>query len=263
MDESVKLFLWLEMNNDLLNILGLSFIGSIAGLIGGVLFLLNKKFARILSMFAIPFAAGILLGVSLLHLIPESVEELGHEGYLVTLIAFIFSFLLEEYLVHLHHHEEKEHTLENHASAPLIIIGDSIHNFIDGVTIAASYLTNPSFGVVVTLATFLHETPHEIGDFGVLMSKGFTRAKTLKVNFFSALATFPGALFVYFFAFGSHRLIGVLLAISAGIFLYLGASDFVPEIGEGKKGLLAWKKFLLFILGSLIMYLLTKYSVGH
>ena len=251
------------MNTDLLNILGLSFIGSVAGLIGGVFFLLNKKFARILSKYAVPFAAGVLLGVSLLHLIPESVEELGPNGYLVTLIAFICSFLLEEYLVHLHHHEEREHTMEHHASAPLVIIGDSIHNFIDGVTIAAAYLTNPSFGVVVTLATFLHETPHEIGDFGVLMARGWGRIKTFRANFFSALATFPGALFVYFFAQDSHKLIGILLGVSAGIFLYLGASDFVPEIGEEKKGILAWKKFLLFVMGSLIMYIMTKYSVGH
>lgn len=250
------------MNNDLLNILGLSFIGSVAGLIGGVFFLLNKKFARVLSKYAVPFAAGVLLGVSLLHLIPESVEELGPNGYLVTLIAFIFSFLLEEYLAHLHHHEERGHTMEHHASAPLVIIGDSIHNFIDGVTIAAAYLTNPSFGVVVTLATFLHETPHEIGDFGVLMARGWGRIKTFRANFFSALATFPGALFVYFFAQDSHKLVGILLGVSAGIFLYLGASDFVPEIGEEKKGILAWKKFLLFITGSLIMYLMTKYSIG-
>lgn len=251
------------MNTELLNILGLSFIGSVAGLIGGVFFLINKKAARILSKYAVPFAAGVLLSVSLLHLIPESVEELGTNGYVVTLIAFILSFLLEEYLVHLHHHEDKEHTIENHASSALVIVGDSIHNFIDGVTIAAAYLTEPHFGVAVTLATFLHETPHEIGDFGVLISKGWGRMKTFKANLFSALTTFPGALFVYFFAKESHQLIGILLGVSAGIFLYLGASDFVPEIGEEKTGVKAWKKFLLFIIGSLIMYLMTKYSIGH
>jgi len=251
------------MDRDLLNILGLSFIGSVAGLIGGVVFLLNKKFARILGKYAVPFAAGILLSVSLLHLIPESVEELGNDGYLITLIAFIFSFLFEECFTHLHHHEDREHTIEHHASTSLVIVGDSIHNFIDGVTIAAAYLTDPHFGVVVTLATFLHETPHEIGDFGVLMAKGWGRLKTFKANFFSALTTFLGSLFVYFFAQESHHLIGILLGVSAGIFLYLGASDFVPEIGEEKTGIKAWKKFLLFIIGSLIMYLMTKYSVGH
>ena len=252
------------MNSDLLNILGLSFIGSIAGLIGGVFFLLNKKLARVLSKYAVPFAAGILLATALLHLVPESVAELGSNGYLFTLLAFIFSFLLEEYLAHLHHHEDREHTMEHHASAPLVIVGDTIHNFIDGVTIAAAYLTNPSFGIVITLATFLHETPHEIGDFGVLMARGWGKVKTFKANFLSALATFPGALFVYFFSRDSKELIGTLLAISAGIFLYLGASDFVPEIGEEKTGILAWKKFLMFLLGSLLMYLMVKYSFeGH
>ncbi len=251
------------MDRDLLNILGLSFLGSVAGLIGGVFFLVNKKAARILSRYAIPFAAGILLGTALLDLLPESVEIINSNGYLVTLVAFVCSFLLEECLAHLHHHEDREHTTEHHASIALVIVGDSIHNFIDGVTIAAAYLTEPHFGVAVALATFLHETPHEIGDFGILMSKGWGKIKTFRANFFSALTTFLGAIFVYLFAQESHKLIGILLGISAGIFLYLGASDFVPEIGEEKTGIKAWKKFLLFIVGSLIMYLMTKYSIGH
>jgi len=182
---------------------------------------------------------------------------------LVTLLAFIFSFLLEETLVHLHHHEDREHTIEHHSSTTLVIIGDTIHNFIDGVTIGAAYLTNPSFGLVISLATFLHETPHEIGDFGILMSKGWGRWRTFRANFLSALATFPGALFIYFFAGDSHKLVGTLLGISAGMLLYLGASDFVPEIGEEKTGIKAWKKFSLFIFGSLIMFLMTKYSIEH
>ena len=106
----------------------------------------------------------------------------------------------------------------------LVIFGDTIHNFIDGVAIAAAYLTDPSFGVVVALATFLHETPHEIGDFGILVSAGWSRGKTFMANLFSALATFPGAMFVYFFAQGAHEKVGILLSVSAGIFLFLGAS---------------------------------------
>ena len=251
------------MDPKLINILLLSLVGSIAGLAGGVFFLLNKKFAKVLCKFAVPFAAGVLLGASLLHLLPEAVEHLGQTGYMVTLIALLSSFLFEQYLANLHHHEETEHTLEHHATIPLVIFGDTIHNFIDGVAIAAAYLANPAFGLVIALATFLHETPHEIGDFGVIVSMGWTRKKTFWANFLSALATFPGALFVYFIARDATNIIGILLGVSAGIFLYLGASDFLPEVRKSKKGILPWKKFTLLIAGVLIMYLITRLPIVH
>lgn len=248
--------------NPLFTILILAFIGSVAGLIGGVVFLLKKEWARILCRYAVPFAAGVLLSVSLLHLLPEAVHEIGEAGYFYVLIALLFSFFFEQYFAHLHHHEDRKQTMLK-TSVPLVIFGDTIHNFIDGVAIAAAYLTNPFFGVVVTLSTFLHETPHEIGDFGVLMSAGWSRNKTFIANLLSASATFPGALFVFFFMQDGHEKIGVLLAISAGIFLYLGASDFLPEVGEEERGIPAWKKFGLLLAGVGIMYILTLISPEH
>lgn len=251
------------MQNNLLNLSILAFIGGIAGIVGGIVFLLNKKLARILGKYSVPFAAGVLLSVSLLNLLPESVEKIGNLGFSIALISFILSFLLEEYLAHLHHHETRTHTWEHHASVPLVLVGDSIHNFIDGIAIASAYLTDPQFGLVIALATFLHETPHEIGDFGILMANGWSRAKTFWANFFSALATFPGAFLVYFFLKKENSLIGILLAVSGGIFLYLGASDFLPEIGEEKTGIPAWKKFSLLLFGIVIVYLMTLVSIGH
>ena len=250
------------MDYQLVNILILSFFGSIAGLIGGVVFLVKKDWARVLCRYTIPFAAGILLSVSLLHLIPEAAHDMGENAYLVVLLAFIGSFLFEQYFAHLHHHEEREHTMIKTA-APLVIFGDTIHNFIDGVAIAAAYMADPSFGVVVTLATFLHETPHEIGDFGVLMSAGWSRRKTFMANLFSASATFPGALFVYFYAQNDHGKIGFLLAVSAGIFLFLGASDFLPDIGKNQKDVKMWKKISLLLTAVLLMYLLQLISPEH
>ncbi len=252
------------MQYDLLNIIVLSFLGSIAGLIGGVVFLIKKKWAQSLCKHAVPFAAGVLLSVSILHLIPEAVHETGEKAYLLVLLALLGSFLFEQYFATLHHHEDRKGTMHK-ASVPLVIIGDTIHNFIDGVTIAAAYLTNPTFGVVVTLATFLHETPHEIGDFGVLMSAGWSRTKTFIANLFSASATFPGALLVFFFMRNAHEQIGILLALSAGIFLYLGASDFLPEIIEegGNKGNSPIKSFLLVLFGVGIMYLMLSLGPHH
>lgn len=253
------------MQSSLVSLLILAFFGSIAGLIGGVIFLVKKDWARKLSEYAVPFAAGVLLSVSILHLIPEAAHQMGESAYVWVLGALLFSFIFEEYFAHLHHHEHRKGTLKK-ATIPLILFGDTVHNFIDGVAIAAAFLTDPTFGVIVTAATFLHETPHEIGDFGVLLSKGWSTTKTFIANLFSAAATFPGALLVYFFlGSDAHENIGALLAISAGIFLYLGASDFLPEVGENDHGhgVAIWKQLILLILGVVIMYVLFIISPDH
>lgn len=226
------------------------------------MFLLKKEWARTLCKYAVPFAAGVLLSVSLLHLLPEAVHLIGEPAYFIVLIALLFSFFFEQYFAHLHHHEGHKHVTIK-ASAPLVVFGDTIHNFIDGVAIASAYLVDPYFGLVVTLSTFLHETPHEIGDFGVLMSAGWSRGKTFMANLLSATATFPGALLVYFYLRNAHDKIGILLAISAGIFLYLGASDFLPEVGEEEKGVSTWKKLSLLVIGILLMYFLSVISPAH
>lgn len=250
------------MESSLLYLLFLAFIGSVAGLIGGVIFLAKHDWAKTLGRYAVPFAAGVLITVSILHLIPEAAHEMGEGSFLVVLVAFVASFLFEQFFAQLHHHQHRKGTLVK-ASVPLVVVGDTIHNFIDGVAIAAAYLTEPTFGLVVALATFLHETPHEIGDFGILMSRGLSRTKTFTINLFSALATFPGALMVYFLVPEGHEGIGFLLAISAGVFLFLGASDFLPEVGEEGSKKEKTKGVVLFVLGVLLMYLLTLITPGH
>ncbi|MFC1710336.1 ZIP family metal transporter [Patescibacteria group bacterium] len=248
--------------NPLIDVLVLATIGSVAGLIGGVVFLVKKDWARVLCKYAISFAAGVLLSVSLLHLIPEAQHEIGYNAFVIVLVSFLFAFFFEEFFAHLHHHEEKKHTLRKSA-IPLVIFGDTIHNFIDGVAIAAAYLVNPPFGLVVAFATFLHETPHEIGDFGVLMKAGWPRKKTFIANFLSALATFPGAILTLYLSSRIEGMTGVLLAVSAGIFLYLGASDFLPELVDESDHKKARKQALLLSLGVLLMYLLTFLFPEH
>jgi zinc and cadmium transporter len=254
------------MQNTLLYLLILTFFGSIAGLIGGVIFLVKENWARKLSEYAVPFAAGVLLSVSLLHLIPEASDQMGETAFVWVLAAFLFSFFFEEYFAHLHHHEHRKGTMRK-ATVPLILFGDTVHNFIDGVAIAAAFLADPTFGVIVTAATFLHETPHEIGDFGVLLSAGWSRTKTFIANLLSASATFPGALLVYFvLGPDAHENIGALLAVSAGVFLYLGASDFLPEVGDNhdhEHGISTRKQLLLLIFGVLLMYGLFLISPEH
>jgi zinc and cadmium transporter len=250
------------MGNETLQLILLVSLGSIAGLIGGVIFLFNDKWARVLCKYAVPFAAGVLISVTLLHLIPEAVHEVGENAYLIVLISFLFSFFFEEFFARLHHHEDKKHTLKKSA-IPLVLFGDTVHNFIDGVAIAAAYIIDPIAGLVVAIATFLHETPHEIADFGILVKSGWPKRKAFTANFLSALATFPGALLVVYYSQIMQGGVGVLLAISAGVFLYLGASDFLPEVAEENNGKPAWKELSVFMMGVVLMYLLTLISPSH
>ena len=235
------------------NLLALAFLGSVAGLIGGVILLFKKKWAKGLASHAIPLAAGVLLAVSLLNLFPEAVEEIGDKAFPIVLSVFVVLFLIERFLFNLHHHNHHETKLET--TIPTVIFGDTVHNFLDGVAIAAAFLVNPSLGLVVALSTFLHETPHEIADFGILLSAGWSRQKAFVANLFSALATFPGALLTYFYASQVESAVGVLLAIAAGLFLYVAATDFLPEVSHAPKTK-PWRQALLLIMGILIIVVL-------
>lgn len=248
--------------SQLLELLGLSLIGSVAGLVGGAVFLVKKSWAEKLCLFAVPFAAGVLLSTTFLHLLPEAVDKVGNNAYLFVLVALLASFFFEQYFAHLHHHDH-HHENKLASSAPLVVLGDTVHNFIDGVAIASAFLTEPRFGLIVALATFLHETPHEIADFGILVAAGWSRKKVFVANVLSALTAIPGALLVFYFMRNAHEKIGLLLAVSAGIFLYLGASDFLPQVGEHKGDVAAWRRFLPLVLGVVMMYLLTLVIPEH
>lgn len=237
----------------------LSLLGSVAGLIGGLTFLFKRNWAKTLSLYAVPFAAGVLLSVSFLHLTPEVIEKIGNRGFFYVLIAFLASFVFEKYFASLHHHEEHGHIMTLQKSTiPLVLLGDTIHNFIDGIAIGSSFMVDPGFGLIIALSTFLHETPHEIGDFGVLIARGWSRKKTFMANFYSSLATIPGAFLVYFFVpQGGEEKIAALLAVAAGIFLYLGASDFLPEIGENDPPRRTFIKVFLVLVGVFSIYFLS------
>ena len=242
------------MDASLLNLLGLAFLGSVAGLVGGIIFLFNSVWARSLAKYAVPFAAGVLLAVSFLDLLPEAVEVAGEGAFPIILIVFICLFLIERFLFHLHHHDG-EHRMDKRDVVPLIVFGDTIHNLLDGVAIGAAYLVNPSLGVIVALATFLHETPHEIADFGLLLSAGWKRKKAFLVNLLSALATFPGAILTYKYSVGLENLTGILLSLAAGFFLYIAATDFLPETKVASKES-SLKNISFLLLGVLIIWLL-------
>ena len=238
---------------DALYLLLQALIGSIIALLGGVIFLYNRRLSSVLEKYSVPFAAGVLVTVSILGLIPEAEHEIGEFAHWIVLFSFLGVYIFEHLFFGIHHHGEDEdghnHGIKN-SSIGLVIFGDTIHNFIDGVAIGAAFLIDPNLGLIVALSTFLHEVPHEIGDFGILLKAGWKKSKILLVNIISASMTIVGAFTVYFFSH-NESLNGTLMAISAGIFLYLGASDFLPKIESDGKN--KFKSILPLILGSAII----------
>ncbi len=230
-------------------ILVFTFLGSIVSLIGGILLLFKKNIALKLSDYLAAFAAGTLLGTAFFDLLPEALEtDAGPTTVLTwTLIGILTFFLLERFVHWFHHHHE--HADEQPGTKPtaaLIILGDSVHNFIDGVAIAVTFLINPSLGIITTLAVGAHEIPQEIGDFGILLKAGYSRKKVLWYNVLSACTAFLGAILTYLIGPSIAEYLPVLLAVTAGFFIYIALSDLVPEIHAwGKKKLAVTESFLL------------------
>lgn len=230
-----------------LQLIGLTLIGGVVSLIGGIILLRNKRTAQSLAKYVTPFAAGALLSAVFLDLLKDGLEH-GETNrvLLATLIGMVTFFLAERLLRWFHHHHSEEDEKDN-AEKPLIIVGDTIHNALDGVAIAAAFMVSPATGLVTTIAVAAHEIPQEIGDFGLLLSRGMSRKRVLLVNIISALATTLAAITV--FALGSADILplDVILGLSAGFLLYIAASDIIPEIHaqSPKNKLLDWSVIML------------------
>lgn len=238
-------------------VLGLVTLGSLIGLGGGVLLLSKRGWAKTLSIHAVPFAAGVMLSVSFLDILPEAIENSSARPvFTAALIAMITAFFFEQFFLHIHHHTEKVRTTIKTA-LPMAVFGDTIHNFIDGLSIAASFIVDPSLGILVAVATFLHEIPQEMGDFGLMLAGGWSRKRAIVVNLFSALAAYLGALVVLLLPFDFQGNLGIILGATAGIFIYISASDLLPEVQEEHKDNL-WHKSVLFLGGAFLVWLLIK-----
>lgn len=220
---------------ELLLLIIASLVGGLFSLVGGVL-LLSKRFKLSqIMLYAMPFGAGALLGAAFLSVLPEALhqthESAGGEADVLmwALVGFALFFILERTIRWFHRHHEHG-AANSHKS--LIIAGDTIHNAIDGVAIGAAFLVNVPLGIATAVAVAAHEIPQEIGDFGLLISKGMKRRNVLIVNVLSSLATLVTALLTYTFGDAIAPAVPLLLALVAGFFLYIAASDIVPDIHE-------------------------------
>ncbi len=211
-------------------------LGSALSFIGGLLLLRAKKKRELAILLTLPFGAGALLAAAFFDLLPEAFE-LGEPRELLiwALFGFTFFFVLERSASWFHHHHEHAHEPKTHQNAQqrrLIIIGDIMHNAIDGLAIGAAFLVSIPTGIITALAVSAHEIPKELGTFALLLSRGWSNKTVLLANLATALATVVTALIVYYLGTDVHLPVGPLLALTAGFFIYVAASDIIPDIHE-------------------------------
>jgi zinc and cadmium transporter len=236
-----------------------SFIGGVISLAGGILLLSSKKGAVALARYATPFAGGALLAAVFLDLLKEGVEQTDAGVVLMAALAgIILFFFAEGFLRWFHHHHEHEDSKQD-PNAWLVVLGDTLHNLLDGVAIGAAFLVSVPTGIVTTIAVAAHEIPQEIGDFGLLLSKGMSRKFVIVVNIVSALATVIAAVTIFTLGSETGLPIGVPLGLSAGFLLYIAMSDIIPTIHSRKGKSRQFKvQSLLLILGVLVVGLVTN-----
>jgi zinc and cadmium transporter len=198
----------------------------------GVLALaLRQDLLRKYVFLLVSLAVGGLLGDAFFHLIPESFEAMpGATTVPLAIVAGILAFFAFEKILHWHHHRLSDEGSDVvHPTGRMILISDGIHNFVDGLIVAASYMVSVEIGIATTLAIILHEIPQEIGDFGVLIHSGYKVAQALWFNFLSALAAVVGALVAILLG-DTQTLMLWLIPFAAGGFIYIAMSDLIPEL---------------------------------
>jgi zinc and cadmium transporter len=239
------------MNNFFLIILA-SFLISLCVFVAILFLYLKKEILSKITLFLISLSAGAFIGGAFLHLLPEASNEIeSNKLYLIVLVAFVFFFFMEKLLHWRHCHKEN---CEIHTFGYINLFGDALHNFIDGLIIASAFLINYKLGFTTTLAIALHEIPQEVGDFGVLIHAGFSKIKALILNYIVALMVVLGGVVGYFISFYLNDVIPYLLPFAAGGFIYIAASDLMPEIRKETNLKKSINSFIIFIFGILLMF---------
>jgi zinc and cadmium transporter len=231
----------------------IAFIGAL------VLFLKDRVLSKILLVL-VAFSAGALIGGAFLHLIPEAILEFGvDEMKLMTLFSYLLAgfsvFFVLEQLIRWHHHHATSHPKIMPFSY-LILISDGVHNFIDGIVVAAAFMVSFPVGIATAVAIGLHEIPQEIGDFGVLVHGGFKKGRALLLNYCSAVAVVLGGVVGYLLYGWIGESIVFLLPFAAGNFVYIATTDLIPEIRFKQSLKRSFLRFVVFIIGMALMLLI-------
>ncbi|HEY4503463.1 MAG TPA: ZIP family metal transporter [Candidatus Paceibacterota bacterium] len=208
---------------------------SLISFIGIFTLSLRENILRKYIFVFISIAVGALLGDALIHLIPEALEASNNTALTSTLvIAGILLFFVLEKFMHWHHHgEDSESSV--HAVGKLVLFSDGIHNFMDGIIIATSFMVSIPVGLATTVAVILHEIPQEVGDFAVLIHAGYTKTRALWVNFLSALMAVLGAIMLFALGEVAESWVNWFLPMAAGGFIYIAVADLIPELHKTKE----------------------------
>lgn len=232
---------------------------SLVSLVGIVMLAIQKEKLKDIVLYLVSFAVGALFGDALIHLIQEAFEQLGSHvtTSLLIITGVLLFFILEKFLhwQHCHIPTSKDHI---HPVATINLVGDAVHNLLDGLIIGASFLVSIPIGLTTTLAIILHEIPQEIGDFGIFIYKGISVKKALLYNFLSALFSFVGAILSLTIGPYIEGYTAILIPITAGGFLYIAGSDLIPELHHSTTTKIShsFLQFLFIILGVGVMALL-------
>lgn len=203
----------------------------------------------------ISFAAGSLIGVAFLHIIPEIISKIDNNTiFYYVVVGFTIFFILEKYFYWRHCHKGEK--CELHPVSYLNLFGDALHNFIDGVLIGSSFSVSTQVGIFSTIAIVLHEIPQEIGDFVILVHSGFSKFKALLINFLVSLTALLGAICGYLLSDKIKELPNYILPIVAGGFIYIASCDLIPELHREKNLYKSFLSLVLFLLGILVIVII-------
>ena len=244
-------------------IIGVITLVSLLGLLGGLLLFWKEKLARRVSHFLVSFGAGALIGIVFFDLLPEALEETADVGRVlqVTFAGFILFYIIEKAVswYHCHHHEAV-----TRVPRYLIVLGDFIHNMIDGMLIAATFLVDTRLGLIAAAGVLLHELPQEVGDFGILLHSGLSRARVIGYNLLSAAGALVGGVLVLLFGGRLEAFAPVLIALVAGNFLYIAAVDLIPSTHhhENTSRHREALHLVVFILGAVLIFIVSKTLPG-
>lgn len=225
--------------------LGLSLIGGFGGLLvaSGVLLIKDSTRSKLIP-WLVSYAVGALLGVSMLAILPTTMEQLPPERVFPTLLCGILIFFVLEKLVlwrHCHTHDCEVHE----SSAFVVLIGDAFHNFVDGAVIAAAVITSVPLGISTAFAVAAHEIPQEVGDFAILLHAGYSRTRALLLNVLSAAASAAGAVAAFVAFDVVPRMLPYFLALAAASFLYVAMADLIPGLHRGRTDAGSLRQILL------------------
>ncbi|HEV8289747.1 MAG TPA: ZIP family metal transporter [Candidatus Norongarragalinales archaeon] len=240
---------------DLLFLFGAVLIVSLISLVGILTLGMRKGLLNKILYGLVSFAAGAMIAAGLFDLLPESENALGASVALPIVAAGIVSFFVLEKFVYWTTHFHRPSKSSARSFAYMNLVGDSLHNFLDGIAMAAAFTISTPLGIVTTLAVILHEIPQEIGDFGVLVYGGFAPSKAVFYNFLVALMAFAGAIAGVLAAGRIEGAVPIMLAFSAGGFLYIGAADMLPELHKETSAKRSVVQLALLIAGMLVIWL--------